>query len=162
MKHVFWLRENVIGGRSGPDQDAWRPEELAEAGIGAVLSVNDGALVHPTHLAQVGLHHECVPLSDAAPPQRGDFEKCVAALPKALAFVAGEIRSARSVIVHCRSGKDRTGMFLCYYLCMTEGMTTREAIDEIKRVRPIALTADGWDELTRRVLDTLVGERRST
>jgi hypothetical protein len=39
------------------------------------------------------------------------------------------------VLVHCSSGKDRTGMFLSYYLCATEGMAPSRAIQEIRRVR---------------------------
>ena len=46
-------------------------------------------------------------------------------------------------------------MFLSYYLCKTEGLPAAQAIEEVKLVRPIALTADGWETLTLRVLNTL-------
>lgn len=156
MRNVFWLREGVIGGRSGPNLDPWNPVELAKSGIGAVLSVNDGELVHATDLADAGIDYKCVALSDAAPPRPGDIETCVEALPKALEFAQGAIESRRAVLVHCRSGKDRTGLFLSYYLCVSESLSPLEAVREVKRVRPIALTADGWNEFAVEVLNSLI------
>ena len=156
MRNVFWLRPQIIAGRTGPNQDAWDPHELAGGGIGAILSVNDGELVHPQDLAAAGIAYAHIPLSDKSPPEPGDFDTCVAALPKALEFAMTSVESDRSVLVHCRAGKDRTGMFLSYFLCKTEGLPPREAVLEVKRVRPIALTAQGWDLFTHQVLETLV------
>ena len=86
MRNVFWLRPSIIGGRTGPNKDIWNPKELADGGVGAIVSVNDGELVHPEELAAVGIDYKCVPLSDAAPPHPGDLELCAAALPEALEF----------------------------------------------------------------------------
>src|SRR5262245_43930235 len=128
MRNVFWLRPGVIGGRTGPNYDTWEPKELAAAAIGAVLSVNDGELVRPDELTAVGIEYCRVPLSDAAPPRPGDLEICISALPRALTFALGSIARRRSVLVHCRSGKDRTGLFLSYYLCAAEGLRPSDAI----------------------------------
>ncbi len=155
MQHVFWLRPHVLGGRTGPNKDIWDPSELAAGGIGAVLSVNHGELVHPEGLAAADITFKCVPLSDAAPPQPGDLQVCVAALPRALDFVVRSMDAGRGVLVHCTSGKDRTGMFLSYYLSQVEGLSAAAAIDEVKRVRPIALSAEGWEFFTVEVLETL-------
>jgi protein-tyrosine phosphatase len=164
MRNVFWLRPGVIGGRTGPNLDSWDPKELAAGGIGAVLSVNDGERVRPGELAAVGIDYRCVPLSDAAPPQPGDLEICLRALPHALAFAACSIDARRGVLVHCRSGKDRTGLFLSYYLCMTEGLTAAEAIREVRRVRPVALSAEGWEAFSYEVLGAVgfAGSRLSS
>jgi protein-tyrosine phosphatase len=156
MRNVFWLRQGIVAGRSGPNRDAWSPRQLAESGIGAVLSVNDGELVHAADLSSVGIDYRCIPLSDAAPPQTGDFEKCVKALPDALQFAQDSIEAGRGVLAHCSSGKDRTGMFLSYYLCASEHMAPSQAIREVRRVRPIALTAEGWEQFTLQVLHALV------
>ena len=159
MRNVFWLRDGVIAGRSGPNRDAWNPVELAASGIGAVLSVNDGELVHPADLRTAGIEHACIPLSDAAPPQPGDLDICVQALPIALSFELSSIETGRGDLVHCSAGKDRTGMFLSYYLCAAEGLAPATAIEHVKRVRPIALSADGWEPFTLDVLRALA--RRS-
>lgn len=155
MRNVFWIREGVIGGRSGPNRDAWSPRDLAAGSVGAVLSVNDGELVRANELAEVDIDYCCVPLSDAAPPRPGDLEICVNALPRALSFVLRSIDFHRSVLVHCSSGKDRTGMFLSYFLCATEGLSPSDAIREVRRVRPIALSAEGWDRFAYQVLGEL-------
>jgi protein-tyrosine phosphatase len=152
MRNVFWLRPGVIGGRTGPNHDIWDPKDLVAGGIGAVLSVNDAELVRPHELTAVGIEYCHMPLSDAAPPRPGDLEICVSALPRALTFVARSIERRRGVLVHCRSGKDRTGLFLAYYLCAMEGLAPSSAIQELKRVRPIALTAEGWESFAYQVL----------
>ena len=155
MRNVFWLRPKVIGGRTGPNIDIWDPKELAGGGIGAVLSLNDGELVHPEDLVAAGMTYACVRLSEAAPPRLGDLEVCVAALPRALQFALDSRDSGRGVLAHCSGGKDRTGMFLSYYLCWTEGLSASEAIEEVRRVRPIALSSDGWESFALHVLETL-------
>ncbi len=68
--------------------------------------------------------------------------------------------NGRPVLVHCTSGKDRTGLFLSYYVCTTEGLSPSDAIREVRRVRPIALTADGWEQFAQRVLAELVSAPR--
>ncbi|NQZ68866.1 MAG: dual specificity protein phosphatase family protein [Lentisphaeria bacterium] len=155
MEHVFWLREGVIAGRTGPNRDMWDPTELASGGIGSILSVNNGELVHPRELAAAGINHMCVPFSGIEPPQPGDLEICIAALPVALQFAQSSIRKGQAVLVHCNSGKDRTGMLLSYYLCVTEGLSPVRAIAEVKRVRPIALSAEGWEDLALEALDAV-------
>jgi protein-tyrosine phosphatase len=155
MRNVFWVRQGVIGGRSGPNRDVWHPKDLAAGGVGAVLSVNDGELVHPDELAEAGIDYCCLPLSDSAPPRPGDLEICVSALPRALSFAVHSIDRHRGVLVHCRSGKDRTGLFLAYYLCAIEGLTPSDAIREVRRVRPIALSAEGWEPFAYQVLGAL-------
>lgn len=124
-------------------------------GIGAVLSLNDGELVRASELDEVGIAYCCIPLSDAAPPLPGDSQICVNALPRALSFALRSIENHQSVLVHCSSGKDRTGMFLAYYLCATESLTPSEAIREVRRLRPIALSAEGWEKLAYQVLGQL-------
>ena len=161
MHNVFWLRPGRIGGRSGPNRDPWSPRELAKGGIGSLLSLNDGELVHVSELVEVGIDYRCVPLSDAAPPRPGDLQICVDALPRALSFVLRSIESHRSVIAHCNSGKDRTGLFLAYFLCATEGLSPEDAIREVRRVRPIALSAEGWEKFAYEVLGELMTGTRT-
>jgi protein-tyrosine phosphatase len=73
-------------------------------------------------------------------------------LPVAYEFVASQIEDRRAVLVHCRQGRDRTGMFMAYFLKKSLGLTTEESIRRLKAVRPIALGAQGWDVFVREVL----------
>ena len=153
MKHVFWLLPGVLAGRSGPNQIPWDAQDLRAGGIGAVLSVNDGAACHGEDFAALGMSYRCIPLSDNAPPRDGDIEYCLDALPQAYDYVRGELDRQRAVLIHCRSGKDRTGLFMCYFLMRESGMSVDDAIAAVRRVRPIALSAEGWEDLAVAVLE---------
>ena len=152
MKHVFWLVPGALAGRTGPDLDPWIASELHAGGLGAILSVNDGSLCHPEDFTALGMSYRCIPLSDNAPPREGDFEHCLRALPEAYDYVRGELDRQRRVLVHCTSGKDRTGLFMCYFLMRESGMRVQEAVAEVRRVRPIALSAEGYEEFAVDVL----------
>lgn len=152
MKDLFWLIPGTLAGRPGPDRAPWRLESIRSAGIGAVLSVNDGLLCHPGDFRALGIAYACVPLSPNAPPQPGDEETCVKALPLALAFVQAQAPRGHATVVHCSSGKDRTGLFLAYYLVRRQALSVEAAMEEVRRVRPIAFSAPGWDEFAAGVL----------
>ena len=75
-------------------------------------------------------------------------------VPLAYEYAVSQIDSGNPVMVHCRHGKDRTGLFMAYFLKNHLGLNTIDAIDRVKSVRPIALTAEGWDQLAITVLDS--------
>jgi protein-tyrosine phosphatase len=154
MNQVFTLRSQLVG-RAGPNRHPWDVFELSIGGIDAIISVNDGELVHAEDLASVNIDYCCIPLSEDAPPRSGDLEHCIEALPKALQFILDEHTADKTVLIHCTSGKDRTGLLMSYYLCVSEGLSPLQAIKEVKHVRPIALSAPGWDDFALEVLGAL-------
>lgn len=155
MQHVFWLRPGLLAGRCGPDLNPWIPAQFAAAGITRVLSVNDGRLVHADDLEAAGMEYACMPLSPNAPPREGDFEYCIEVLPRMLQFLDDAIAAGGKPMIHCTSGKDRTGMLMCYYLCCRESCSPEEAVREVRRVRPIALSAPDYEPFTLQVLKQL-------
>ncbi len=152
MDHTFWLVPNLLAGRCGPDREPWFLDRLRQAGFGAVLSVNDGELCRPEEFAQHGLAYACIPLSNHAPPLDGDLEHCLAALPTALSFVKENLSRNIPVLVHCTAGKDRTGLFMAHYLMKCEGCSLQQAMERVRAVRPVAFTAEGWDDFAFQVL----------
>lgn len=155
MKQIFWLRPNLIAGRSGPNRDQWRLAEFQQAGFSGILSVNYGEDVHETLLASLGLDYANIPMSSDAPPIIGDKAKCLQNLPKAMIFIETCLKQG-PVMVHCRSGKDRTGLVLAAYLMAYEGLSSSQAIAEVLRVRPIAFSAEGWIDFAGEVLQDFV------
>lgn len=153
MKHIFWLIPGQLCGRSGPNHEPWDASELQSAGVGAVLSVNNADSVYPDEFSAVDMPYRCIPLAANAPPREGDLELCMKRLPLAYAYATNEIESGNPVMVHCRHGKDRTGLFMAYFLWRQPGMSNQDAIARVKTVRPIALTAEGWDQFAIDVLD---------
>jgi hypothetical protein len=156
MDKLFWIIPGKLAGRPGPDREPWNLAALRTGGIGAVLSVNDGLLCHPEDFVAAGITYACVPLSANAPPQPGDDHLCQRALPQAYAFVQAQMALGNGVVVHCSGGKDRTGLFLCYFLTQYAHLSPTEAIQAVRHVRPIALSAVGWEEFARQVLRGIV------
>jgi len=153
MKHIFWLIDGELCGRAGPNHQPWNAQELKAAGVGAVLSVNNADAVYPDEFDSAGISYRCIPLASNAPPRPGDLELCVERLALAYSYARSEIEAGRALLVHCRHGKDRTALFMAHYLKMQRKLGTREAIAVVKAVRPIALTATGWDRFAIDVLD---------
>ncbi len=152
MERVFWLPDCLVGGRPGPNLVPWNLRNLQEGGVGAILSVNDGELVRVDGLAAVGIEYLCAPLAENAPPRDGDLEICLANLPKGFEFVSKHRAVGTKTLVHCRQGRDRTGLFLAYYLHRQFGVSPEAAIKQLKAVRVDALAADGWDAFALEVL----------
>lgn len=144
----------MIAGRAGPNRQPWNIARLRHAGFGAVLSVNDGELCHPEDFEREGIVYACMPLSANAPPQPGDLEYCLSVLPAAYRFLCTQIESSRTVLVHCSSGKDRTCLLFAYFLMRHESCAPEEAIARVRAIRPIAFTADRWEEFAVKVLSS--------
>lgn len=143
MQHVFWLRAGQLAGRSGPNLAPWKLEHIKAHGFSAILSVNDGDMVHESLLDQLGLNYARIPMSGNVPIRPGDKDQCLRNLPRAIAFIEKNIE-AGPVLIHCRSGKDRTGMVLAASLIAREGLNPSEAMAEVLKVRDIAFSAESW------------------
>ena len=151
MENVFWLIDNQLGGRTGPDVDPWDLPALRAGGVGAILSFTPHE-IDPAQIEAAGIAHGCILLTGNAPPLEGDVEICRTLLPQATDFAQQQIDQGRAVIAHCSAGKDRTGLFLSYYLATRQGLSPRQAIDQVRAVRPIALSAEGWEPFALSVL----------
>lgn len=151
MQHLFWLEEGRIAGRSGPNKDAWNLSELKQAGISAILSVNDGEACDEAECEALEIAYLCTALPDTIPPQEGDLAICVQQLPKALSFIEKQAAQDKVVLIHCRSGKDRTALMMAYYLMM-QGTAPLHAVSQVRNIRDIAFSSEGWDQFAFDVL----------
>lgn len=129
----------------------WNLDELKAGGIAAILSVNDGEAVHESLLSDTGIAYANIPMSSNAPARDGDKAFCLENIPRALSFIQESLLTG-SVLIHCRSGKDRTGMVMAAYLMEFEGCSAKQAMEQVLDVRPIAFSAEGWMEFGLEVL----------
>lgn len=155
MQHLFWLYPDQLAGRAGPNREPWDPTLLASAGIDSVLSLNYAQGVDPEELERAGLRHACLPLPEDEPPSERDEAHCALVLPRALEYVQDELAAGATLLLHCNSGKDRTGLVMAALWMRREGGTVEEALAAVRAVRPIALSARGWEEMARRLLARL-------
>jgi protein-tyrosine phosphatase len=159
MKSVFWLIRDVIAGRPGPELEPWSIAELRAAGIDAVINLSE----HPSDFGAfeaAGMEANWVPLPTDVPPTKESEEQCVEALPRAIAFVSAQISKSRRVLVHCHAGKDRTGMLLAVLVAKKENLSAASAIQRVREVRPLAITAPGWEALALKVIPRVVAKCR--
>lgn len=145
------IKKKKVAGRSGPNSNVWSLDEIKASGFSAILSVNNEEAVHESMLSNLGIAYSNIPMSSNAPARDGDKELCLENLPKAIEFIEKNMMNG-PVLIHCRSGKDRTGMVLAAYLIKFEACNVKEAMEEVISVRPIAFSAEGWMEFVPEVL----------
>ena len=148
MRHVFWLFDGLLAGRPGPVQAPWDADELWARGLRVILSLNREA--DPAEITAAGLRHHSLPLPPILPLTEGMQETLLAGLEEVLATMRAEVSAGHPTLVHCHAGKDRTGLALTAYLVRYHGLGIEEAIGEVCAVRPIALTAPGYEATARR------------
>ena len=129
----------------------WDLHEIKSNGIASILSVNHGDAVHESMLSILGIAYSNIPMSSNAPAREGDKELCLKNLPRAMDFIRENLSNG-PVLIHCRSGKDRTGMVMAAYLIEFEKYDAKKAMEEVIEVRPIAFSAEGWMEFGLEVL----------
>lgn len=151
MKNIFWIVDKEIAGRPGPDKFPWKIDDIKDSGFSSIISVNNGKDCDVEEITLSGLTYSCVPLSNNAPPVQGDIDLCLKRLPIAYNFIKRNVKNG-AVMVHCMSGKDRTGLLLAYYLMKENNIAPEEAMAAIIGKREIAFSANGWMEFCLEVL----------
>ncbi|MGZ9897703.1 protein-tyrosine phosphatase family protein [Shewanella gaetbuli] len=151
MKHIFWLIEGKLAGRSGPNKEAWDLTELKAAGFEAIASLNNGEMCDSDAMKALGIEHQVFNLPDNIPPVEGDVEICAEIMPRVLEFIRHAEAQDKAVLLHCRSGINRTELMMAYYL-MESGAAPVHAVSQVRNASGLAFDADGWDQFVYDVL----------
>jgi atypical dual specificity phosphatase len=123
--NVSFIDERVAGS-AGPltkREVDWLKERK---GVQAILSVREGPLVK---LWVEGLEYLNVPVKNHAIPTQSELNTCVE-------FLMKQVAAGKKTDVHCAAGKGRTGTVLACYLIRKYGLSSEEAIQKIRNLRP--------------------------
>ena len=124
-------------------------KELEGVGIRAVVSLTENSPA-PDAFRQAGFRHLHAPVRDFMPPSADQ------ALDVIL-FVRSCWAEGRGVAIHCAAGYGRTGTMLACVLT-SEGRSAREAIDEIRRLRPGSIETLGQESAVKAFAPAADGE----
>lgn len=137
------------------------PGDLAHAvrnyGIRSVLNLrgaqpeDDWYRIEVSEAASLGLHHVDFPMSASRKPTAQDVDRLVALMRD----------MPRPILVHCRSGSDRTGFASALYLAAVTGMDKEQAEGQLSFAYghvgiPVLSAAwpmdQGWEEVEARLV----------
>lgn len=161
MEWVYWVIPGLLAGRPGPDEIDWNLTKLYDGGFRAILTLH-GAGVDSDAVRRSGFIHSTLLLPDSIPPSKEDiliYEKLV---PEALRLLKEHVSKGIPTLVHCHSSKDRTCVVMVCYLCLIAGMAWAEAVRRVRMVKPNAFTAEGYETLSKHLVDELRGSSAGT
>lgn len=138
--HPVWnlsrvLPQLYVGGQHS--SAGW--QKMQDAGVTAIVNMREAHL-DDAEKGIAGTHYLHLPTRDNTPPT-------LESLRQAAEFITAEIEAGGTVYVHCGVGVGRAPSAAAAYLIST-GMTAKQAIAAIKRVRPfIHLTGRQFKQL---------------
>ncbi len=122
-----WVEDRVLSASSLPSSErqvAW----LARSGTRTIITLTEDPLPREW-LERTGIKGIHIPMSDHLAPDINE-------LKEAVALINSELRSGRTVHVHCLAGIGRTGTVLAVFLKESKGVSIREAIALLRSKRP--------------------------
>lgn len=120
-----WVRAESVAASGRPfskEQVDW----LRENGVTAILTLTEEPL--PTDWTR-GLETRHISMRDHQPPSPEEMRL-------GAEYIADAVSRGKRVLVHCLAGKGRTGCVIAAYAMTYEGKTARQAVDEMRSVRP--------------------------
>lgn len=150
-----WVNERIMAGRN--PLSARDVEWMKNQGITHVLDLREPREWKPPkfgHLALVaiekqGLQRLHLEVLDMNAPKDSVFKATCEFIETALA------QTDSKVYVHCRAGMERTGAILIAYYAKTQRVSYDEALQELRKSRPILSPLPNQEKATRRWIEEL-------
>ena len=155
MDHIYWTIDRILAGRPGPIMEPWDLDALKAGGITSIISL-DSKGVNRDVILKHGFSHKFFLLPDSVPPEHTCGLICTRKLPVISKYLHCQIQKGDVVLVHCFGGRDRTCFVLAYYLCCLAELHPEEGLSKIREYRADALSAEGWEEMSLSVMNSLL------
>jgi len=126
-----WLQVNELAGSSCPVSEL-ELRSLAKLGIGYIVTLSPECVPPPCLNTMKTLTHILIAVADTCGGSLEDFRYFFRICDKAESEKKG-------VLVHCRKGRGRTGMFLAAFLMKYKDMEAMKAIETVRSLRPYSI-----------------------
>jgi len=159
MEHIYWVIDNLLGGRPGPQLEPWDPAELAAGGVQTVVSLSQEEEIED--LSPYGLTHRQADFPPVLLFSKGMQKAFIYQALPVWAYIDDQLKAGSPVIVHCHHGKDRTGAILAGYLVVYRGVEPREALRRLRSAKPDAMTAQGYEDVLSHLRPSVIPDPRT-
>ena len=144
-KLTYAAEPGLLYGRPGPSKSRWSLPAIRAAGIRVIVSL----VPNPTSReveAEGMIHYPLLFEDHIRQPYRSANAPIKAILQAFDHILDRHLPRREPILVHCNSGRDRTGLLLTYYLVTRRGLNVKRAIRDIRRLKADALQASGFEQ----------------
>ena len=136
-----WVAPGLLAATARPSDAHAALEYFREEGITAVVSLTERPFAPAAFFEEFGFDCHHIPVDDFAAPEMEQIEEFVGIVKRAK-------ERGGKVVVHCLTGRGRTGaMLACYFV--SEGMTPAEALARVRSLRPGSVETELQEDAVR-------------
>lgn len=117
-----WFAEGIIAGSDMPDAEDI--QGLYDKGIRAIISLEPLGHDAEKETERLGINHHALYVEDFSTPINQDIEKF-------FEIVREEIEQRRPILIHCQSGKGRTGAMGALWLIREKKFSYLNALETV-------------------------------
>jgi len=129
-----WLLDNKLAGSGMPTTHS-EIDWVVKQGVRSIVTMTEESLPY-SWIKDVKYLH--VPTEDFSAPGMEQIDQAVE-------FIDQRIRNNEPVMVHCAAGIGRTGTILACYLVKYQKLSTKDAIEKVRKERPGSIQSESQE-----------------